>query len=150
MATIQQAVGPRTALAFTGLSTLAAATYVQNTTAYDCTVNKPLDVIVEVDAATTNAPAGGKQLVVFIRESLDGVVFASGPTSGTSTVDELNLRRIGSLPMNSQSTSQMRTFSVAQALGYCPAKFYVVIKNDLGVALTAGTVFTSEITSPIV
>ena len=150
MSTIQQVVGARTALPFTGLSTLAAATYVQNTTPYDCTINKPLDVVVEVDATTTNAPAGSKQLVVFIRESLDGTNFRSGPTSGTSTVDEPNLRLLGSVPMNSQSSSQMGTFSVAQALGYCPAKFYVVIKNDLGVALTAGTVFTSEITSPIV
>jgi hypothetical protein len=147
MATVKQIVGTRTSLPFTStsLSTLAAATYVVNTTAYDCTVNQPVDVIVEVDAATTNTPAGNAQVVVFIQESLDGTNFRSGPANGTTTTDEPNLKFLGTLPMASVTTTQIGTFSVAQALGYVPAKFKVIIKNDLGVALTAGTVFTSEI-----
>lgn len=151
MSTIKQIVGTRTSLPFTStsLSTLAAATYVQNTTSYDCTTNQPLDVIVEVDVATTNTPAGNKQAVVFIRESLDGTNYRSGPTSGTTTTDEPNLRFLGTVPMNTASTTEVATFSVAQGLGYVPAKFYVVIKNDLGVALTSGTVFTSEISSTV-
>jgi membrane-bound inhibitor of C-type lysozyme len=151
MATTKQIVGTRTSLAFTGttLSTLASATYVQNTTAYDCTTNQPLDVIVEVDAATTNTPAGNKQLVVFMQESLDGTNYRSGPTSGTTTTREPNLQFLGILPITTASTTEIGTFSVLQALGYVPAKFYVVIKNDLGVALTSGTVFTSEISSTV-
>lgn len=145
MTTEKQVVGTRTSLAYTTLATLASATYSVNTTAYDCTVNQPCDVIVEVDVATTNTPAGNKQIVVFIQESLDGTNFRSGPTSGTTTTNEPNLKPMGIVPMNAASTTQIAQFSVFQTLGYVPAKFNIVIKNDLGVALTSGTVWTSEI-----
>jgi hypothetical protein len=150
MSTVKQVVGTRTSLSYTGLSTLASATYVRNTTAYDCTTNQPLDVVIEVDAATTNTPAGNKQLVVFIQDSLDGTNFRSGPSSGTSTTDEPNLRFLGTLPIGTASVTQIGTFSLVAALGYIPAKFYVVIKNDLGVALTSATVYTSEISGTVV
>lgn len=151
MATVKQIVGTRTSLPFTStsLSALASATYVQNTTAYDCTTNQPLDVIVEVDVATTNTPAGNKQVVVFLQESLDGTNFRSGPTSGTTTTREPNLRFLGIIPVTTASTTEIGTFSVAQALGYVPYKFFIVIKNDLGVALTTGTAWTSEISSTV-
>lgn len=152
MATIKQLVGTRTSLAFTSttLSTLASATYVQNTTAYDCTTNQPLDVVIEVDVATTNTPSGNKQLVVFMQESLDGTNYRSGPTSGTTTTREPNLKWVGSIPVTTASTTEIATFSLMGSLGYIPAKFFIVIKNDLGVALTSGTVFTSEISSTVV
>jgi hypothetical protein len=152
MATFKQVVGARTSLPFTSttLSALASATYVQNTTAYDCSTNQPNDVIIEVSVATTNTPAGNKQLVVFIVESLDGINYRSGPTSGTTATREPNLRYLGNVPVTTASTSEMGTFSVASALGFVPKTFYVVIKNDLGVALTSGAVFTSEITNTVV
>src|SRR5574337_22372 len=149
MATIKQVVGSRTSLAYTGLSTLASATYVQNTTAYNCTTNSPVDMIVEVDVTTTNTPTGNQQVVVFIRESIDGTNFRSGPTSGTSTTNEANLRVMGTVPMASASTTQIGLFSVASVLGYVPGYFYIVIKNDLGVALTSGTVYTSEVSATV-
>lgn len=148
MATIKQIVGTRTSLTVTGLGTLASGTYVTSAT-YTANTNQPLDVIVEVDVATTNTPAGNKQVVVFVQESLDGTNFRSGPGSGTTTTDEPNLRFLGTVPMNSVTTTQIGTFSVAAALGYCPHSFKVVIKNDLGVALTSGTAFTSEISSTV-
>jgi hypothetical protein len=149
MATIKQIVGARTSLTVTGLSTLASGTYVSSAI-YTANTNQPLDVIVEVSVATTNTPAGNKQVVVFVKESLDGTNFRSGPESGTTTTDELNLRPLGTVPMNSVGTTQIGTFSVSQVLGYCPYAFKLVFKNDLGVALTSGTVFTSEISSIIV
>lgn len=145
MAIITQPQGTRTALTVTGLSTLASATYVTSAT-YTANTNKPLDVVVEVECATTNVVAGNKQVVVFVKESLDGTNFRSGPESGTTTTDETNLRFLGTIPMNTASVTQRGTFSVAQALGYCPHSLKVVLKNDLGVALTSGTAFTSEIT----
>lgn len=148
MATIKQIVGTRTSLTVTGLGTLASGTYVASS-AYTANTNQPLDVVVEVDVATTNTPAGNKQLLVYIQESLDGTNFRSGPTSGTTTTDEPNLQYLGRVPMNSATTTQVATFSVAQALGYCPYAFKVVLKNDLGVALTSGTAFTSEISSTV-
>ena len=151
MATVKQIVGTRTSLAFTStsLSALASATYVQNTTAYDCTTNQPLDVVVELDLTTTNTPSGNKQVVVFLQESLDGTNYRSGPTSGTTTTREPNLRFLGVVPMTTASTTEIGTFSVLQALGYVPNKFFIVVKNDLGVALTSGTAFTSEIASTV-
>lgn len=148
MATIKQILGTRTALTAAGLSTLASANYVASN-AYNCATNQPVDVIVELDAATTNVPAGTMQLVAFISESLDGTNYRSGPTSGTSTTDEPNLRYLGTLPMNSQTTPQIATFSVMQALGYVPSSFKVIIKNEVGVALTSGALFTSEVSQTV-
>ena len=148
MATIKQIVGARTSLTVTGLSTLASGTYVSSS-AYPANTNQPLDVIVEVDVATTNTPTGNKQVMVFVQESLDGTNFRSGPTSGTTTTDEPNLKFLGSVPMNSVTTSQIGTFSILRELGYCPYALKVVLKNDLGVALTSGAVYTSEISSTV-
>lgn len=148
---ITQVVGTRTSLAYnsTDLSTLASSTYVRNTTAYDCSANNPVDVIVEVDVATTNTPSGtSPQVVAFIQESLDGTNFRSGPTSGTTATRESNLKWLGTIPVTTASTTEIATFSVASVLGYVPKKFYVVIKNSVGVALTSGTVWTSEISVP--
>lgn len=146
MPTITQTVGTRTSLTMSTLATLASATYGVSS-AYTANTNKPLDVIVELDIATTNTPSGNKQLEVFVKESLDGTNYRSGPESGTTATDEPNLRLLGTIPMNTASVTQIATFSVAQALGYCPHSFKVVVRNDLGVALTSGTAFTSEISA---
>lgn len=151
MSTVKQVVGTRTSLPFTGtsLSALASATYVQNTTAYDCSANQPLDVIVEVDVATTNTPASNKQVVVFIQESLDGANYRSGPTSGTTTTREGNLRQLGVIPLTTTATTEIGTFSVLAALGYVPKSFFIVVKNEAGVALTSGTAWTSEVSATV-
>jgi hypothetical protein len=151
MATIKQIVGTRTSLAFnsTDLSALASGTYVRNTTAYNCATNQPLDVVVELDVTTTNTPSGNKKVDVFVQESIDGTNFRSGPSSGTTTTREPNLRKLGSVPLTTASTAEIGIFSILQALGYVPNSFYIVVKNDLGVALTSGTAFTSEISSTV-
>lgn len=142
-------VGTRTSLAYNGtdLSTLASATYVRNTTAYNCATNQPVDVLIEVDVTTTNTPASLKQVAVFIQDSLDGTNFRSGPYSGTTVTRELNLRLLGVVPLTTASTAEIGQFSIFNALGYVPNSFYIVIKNECGVALTAGTVWTSEVSS---
>ena len=139
-----QVQGTRTALTSTGFSTLASATYVA-TSSYDCSTNDPYDVVVEVECATTNTPAGNKQVAVFAKESLDGTNYRSGPESGTTTTDEPNLRFLGTIPMNTASVTQRGSFSIAEAFGYVPYAFKLVLKNDLGVALTSGAVYTAEI-----
>lgn len=147
MSTFNPTIGTRTSLSFTGtaLSTLASATYVKNTTAYNCDTNKPMNVVVEVEAATTNTPSGNKQLLVFIKESLDGTNFREGPESGTTATRENNLRLLGVLPITTASTTERGFFDIFSILGFIPKSFFVVIKNDLGVALTAGVAFTSEV-----
>lgn len=144
---INPTVGTRTSLTCTGLSTLASGTYVASNN-YNCNTNKPFDVIVDVALATTNTPSGNKQALVFIIESLDGSAYRSGPTSGTSTTDEQDLKPMGNIILNSATNTHEATFSVRQTLGYIPYGFKTVIKNDLGVALTSGSLYTSEITIP--
>lgn len=124
---------------------MASGTYCVSAV-YDCTTNNPLDVVVEVSATTSNTPAGNKQVVVFVQESMDNTTFRSGPTSGTSTTDEPNLRPLGAVPIASSGVPEVGSFSVAQALGYRPNYFRIVTKNDLGVALTSGSLSTQEIT----
>lgn len=137
-------VGTRTSLTVTGLSTLANGTYVASSV-YTCNSNKPIDVIVEVAVATTNTPGVNKQVVVFLQESLDGTNYRSGPTSGTTTMDEPNLLPMGTVPLASSATTETATFSVFAILGYVPYSFKVILKNDCNVALTGGTVNTAEI-----
>lgn len=147
MTTFNPTVGTRTSLAYNGtdLSTLNSGTYVRNTTAYSCNANKPMDVVVEVGVTTTSSPSGNKQVAVFISESMDGTNFRSGPTSSTTTTRQKNLRVMGVVPLTTASTSEIGFFSVVDALGYVPHSFYIIIYNDAGVTLTAGTVNTIEI-----
>ena len=124
-----QVQGTRAALTSTGFSTLASATYVA-TSSYNCSTNDPYDVVVEVECATTNTPAGNKQAAVFVKESLDGTNFRSGPESGTTTTDETNLRFLGTVPMNTASVTQRGTFSIMDALGYVPYAFKSAPRQD--------------------
>lgn len=146
MATNKFTPGTRTALTSSSLATLAAATYCVSN-AYNCMTNNPWDVAVEVAVATTNTPSGGQKVDVFLKEALDDTNFRSGPESGTTTTDEADLLPIGTVFVKSSTNTHRGTFSVRQALGYVPNQFKIVTKNDLGVALTSGTIYTSEIVS---
>ena len=145
MSTVSAIQGSRTSLTVTGLSTLAAANYVASS-AYNCSTNDPLEVLVEVALATTNAVSGNYKCDVFVQASLDGTNFTSGPTSGSTTTDEPDLHYIGSVPMKTSTTTHRKVFPVSPAFGgVLPAQFKVVIKNDVSVALTSGTVYTAEV-----
>ena len=150
MATVKQVAGARTSLTVTGLSTLASGTYVASS-AKDNTTNQPLDVMVEVTTATTNTPAGNKQVVVFAIASYDNTNYQTGPTSGTATTDEPLLTFLGVVSVQTASVTEIKSFSVASAYGgVLPPYFKIVLKNDLGVSLTTGTVATSEISVTVV
>ena len=150
MATIKQVVGTRTALTTSALNSLASVTYVSAGTITHNT-NQPLDVLVEV-TATPGTVAGNKQLVVFAKISLDGTNFTSGPESGTTTTDEPDLFFVGTVPLNTNSTAQTKTFSLAAALGgVLPYASKIIIKNDSGAALAASgnSVYYSEISATV-
>ena len=150
MAIVKQVVGTRTALTSTGFSTLAAATYVATST-YSNVTTQPLDLMVEVTVATTNVPSGNKQVVVFAQASYDNTNFQSGPTSGTTTTDEPLLTFLGVVQVATASVTEIKSFSVAGSYGgVLPPYVKIVLKNDLGVALTTGTVVTSEMSATVV
>lgn len=149
MATVKQIAGTRTALTCTGLATLASATYVASNV-YDNTANQPLDLVVEATVATTNAPAGNKQVVLFAIASYDNTNFQTGPTSGTTTTDEPLLTFLGVVPLQTTATTERKAFSIAAAYGgVLPPFVKVIVKNDLGVAMTTGTLATSEISATV-
>ena len=150
MATVKQVVGTRTALTTSALNSLASATFVSAGTITHNT-NQPLDVLVEV-TATPGTVAGNKQLVVFAKISLDGTNFTSGPESGTTTTDEPDLFFVGTVPLNTNSTAQTKTFSLAAAYGgVLPYASKIIVKNDSGAALNAsgGSVYYSEISATV-
>lgn len=150
MATVKQVVGSRTSLTTSALNSLASATFVSAGTITHNT-NQPLDVLLEV-TATPGTVSGNKQLVVFAKISLDGTNFTSGPESGTTTTDEPDLFFVGTVPLNTNSTAQTKTFSLAAALGgVLPYASKIIVKNDSGAALNAsgGSVYYSEISATV-
>ena len=145
MATVTQALGTRTNLG--SLGTLANGTYINaGTITFDTDNN--LDVLLEV-SATPGSVSGNKQLLVFAQLSLDGTNFETGPTSGSSAVDESVLTRIGVLPLTTNSTLQRKAFSLQQAFGTLPYACKIICKNDSGAALASGSVEYSEVTTTV-
>lgn len=145
MPTIKSDVQTAVALTVSGLSTLASANYaVSNTITHS--INDPLDVLLDISVATTNVPAGNKQVVVFAKGSIDGSNFGSGPETGSTTTDEPDLHYVGSIPVNTSSTTHRKVLSLAAAYGgVLPVATKLVFKNDLGVALTSAAAQYSEV-----
>ena len=135
MSTLTLQAGSRTTLTTSALNSLASATYVSAGT-IDVSSTDPVDVVVEVEA-TPGTVSGNKQVLVFAQVSFDNTNFSTGPTSGTTTTDEPNLRYVGAVPVQTNSTLQRNAFSVASALGYVPPYFKIIVKNDSGAALAA-------------
>lgn len=139
MATYTLAQGTRTSTLL-NLGTLAAATYVTST-AIDLGATIPPMITFEVEANANGTTTGNKQLVVFIKWSLDNTNFQSGPESGTTATEEGDLDWIGTLPM--VDTNDHRKFFTV----YPKARYYkIVAKNDMGVALTSGNIYRADFT----
>ena len=119
------------------LQSLANATFVILGTVAHIT-NDPLACFLEL-LTKPGTVSGNKQLKVFCQGSIDGSNFESGPTSGTSTTDEANLRPLGILPLGSSATAQRRLFGFAGAYpdGVLPHSSRIVVQNDSGAALSA-------------
>jgi hypothetical protein len=123
--------------AVSGLNSLASATYVA-LTALDLrtittTSQMPIDLLVEL-TITPGTVSGNKQAVLFCQVSLNNSVFTTGPTSGTTTTDQPDLFYIGSLPLNTNSTQQVKVYSVLAAIGFIPPAIKIVVLNDSGAA----------------
>ena len=150
MATVKQIVGSRTSLTTSALNSLASATFVSAGTITHNT-NQPIDVLIEV-TATPGTVSGNKQLLVYAKASLDGTNQTTGPETGTTVTDEPNLYFVGALPLNTNSTTQTRIFSLAAAYGgILPYASEIVVRNDSGAALNAsgGSVYYSEISATV-
>jgi hypothetical protein len=141
MTTFTQAQGARSSTVL-NLGTLASATYICSS-AIDLGSAIPLDVTFEVECNANGTPSGNKQLILFAKLSLDNTNFGSGPESGTTATEEADLHFIGVLPCN-DTNDHRKFFSLA---GLPVARYLkLVVKNDLGVALTSGNVYRADIT----
>ena len=141
MATFTQTQGTRSASVL-NLGTLASATYVTSS-AIDLGASIPLDATFEMECDPNGTPAGNKQLILFAKLSLDNTNFNSGPESSTDATNEADLHWIGTLPCNDTNTHR-KFFSIS----HLPVVRYLklVVKNDMGVALSSGNVYYSGIT----
>lgn len=120
------------------LGTLASATYITSSS-IDLGADTPVMVTLQVEANANGTPSGNKQLLVFVKWSLDNSNWTSGPESGTTATEEADLHQVGAVPMN--DTNDHRKEIVL----YPKARYMkVVVKNDLGVALTSGDVYRSD------
>lgn len=141
MTTFTLAQGSRSS-AVLALGTLASATYVTSS-AIDLGATIPLDVTFEMECNPNGTPSGNKQLMLFAKFSLDNSNFGSGPESGTTATEEPDLHFIGAMPTN-DTNDHRKFFSLA---GLPIARYLkLVVKNDLGVALTSGNVYRADIT----
>lgn len=144
MTTVTTNYGPATALAVA--AALAAANYDLTCTAYNSTTNKPADTMYEYAATVGATPTGNKQIALFVQGSLDGVAWGAAPSSTTDSTHDLSMRVLGAIPVAAAEPVRM-IFSVAAAFGgVLPAYWRVIPKNDCGVALTACSARTQEIT----
>jgi hypothetical protein len=140
MTTTTIALGTRTQLsgAAAALNSLASATYVVlGTVTFASSGKTPLDAKLEV-SVTPGTVASLKQVTIFAQESLDGTNFGTGPTSGTTTADEPNLRFLGYIPCNTNATLERAIFSLAGRFGgMLPYAAKIIAKNETGASLAS-------------
>lgn len=138
MSTVKYLLGTRTALTTSALNSLASATYVSAGTLTIASSSKtPVEMFIEV-TVTPGTVSSNKQVVVFIKESLDGTNFSTGPESGTTTTDEPDLVFLGVIPCNTNSTAQTQIFALSPACGgVLPHSVKVIVKNETGAALAS-------------
>jgi hypothetical protein len=145
MGSITKVVSTFSSQTVTGFSTLATATYLAQDSAYNFTSANPWDAKVEV-AVTVGTVSGNKQMQVFAIASPDGSNFTSGPTSGTTATDEPCLYYVGTMSTPTNSTAYKKQFDLAAAFGdSLPRYCKIVVKNDTGATLSAGSLGIAEV-----
>lgn len=121
------------------LGTLASGTYI-GTGSMDLGANIKHDHIVEVEFDPNGTPTGNRMMMVFAKLSADNTNWSSGPNSGTTVTEEPDLHPIGTVPGNDTNTHR-KQFSLRVAGIPIIRYVEIVVKSDLGVALTSGNIF---------
>lgn len=120
----------------TAANSLANGTYALLDT-INITAVDPIDEVVEVKVTPGTVSGNYKQVNVYVKVSLDGTNYTSGPESGTTQTDDPNLYLAGSIPCGTNSTAQRKAFSLRNTLGYIPPYYKVIILNSTGAALAS-------------
>ncbi len=137
MTTQTLAQGTRTA-SLLALGTLAAGAYITSS-AIDLGASVPLWFTLQAECDPNGTSTGNKQLIIFLKWSLDNTNWTSGPESGTTATEEADLHWAGTLPTNDTNVHR-KEFVVYPKARYMK----IVVKNDLGVALTSGDVYRAD------
>jgi len=151
MSTIKKPLSGRTLITSSAHNSLPAGTYVVLGTITHAT-NSPIDDLVEINVTAGATVSGGKQLIVFAKQSLDGTNFSSGPESGSSAVDEKNLCQVGVVPLETAGAAQSGIFSLVAAYdGSLPYATKLIAKNDTGATLASSgnSAYHAEVTSTV-
>jgi len=143
MTVLTQAQATKTAaLTFTpALAALASGAYAVSAT-IDQTAAIPVDQTIEAELVPNGAPTGNKQMIIFAETSLDGTNWTGPATRATADDGQENF--IGSVPSSVTAVRASKSFSYA---GQPVSRYFrLVVKNDLGVALTSAAVYLGAIT----
>lgn len=149
--TKQDFVGAASTLGTGSLDAFATLASARNclTAIMDHTPNDPLDVELYFDFTATGTPSGNRQLRVWAIPSVDGTNFTTVPGSNTdTTVDEALGNPLANIPIPAVSNQNVKfAINLRQAYrgGPLPAATKLLIRNDLGVTLSAGTVSYREV-----
>jgi hypothetical protein len=135
--------------AYTVGSSLAATNYDLTATSYNCTTNKPLDVLLDYVATVAANSTGNKQISLFVQASIDGATWPPLPSSTTDTTHDTSMIPLGAIQTNGGASSETarppKPFSIATAFGYLPQYWRLVVKNDCGVAISSCSARTTEV-----
>lgn len=149
--TKQEFVGAASTIGAGSLDALGTLASARNciTATLDHTTNDPLDVELFFDITANGTPSGNRQLRVWAIPSVDGTNFANVPSSNTDTTqDEALGNPLCNIPLPAVSNQNVKfAINLRQAYrgGPLPAATKLLIRNDLGVALSAGTVSYREV-----
>lgn len=141
MTTSTYAIGTRTAIsgASTAANSLASATYVVlGTVTFASSGKVPLKCKLEATFTPGTVSGSSPQVSLWAQESLDGTNFGTGPTSGTTTTNEPNLRFLGTVPLGTSSTAQTGILELSSKFGgMLPYAAKIIAKNESGAALAS-------------
>ena len=129
--------GVPTKVALTPASTTPANGY-YTVVPYVPTVQLPLDCILEV-TSTCGAitPSPSTVVYVFLKISMDGTLYGTGPESSNSTTDENQLIPLGPVPHTTASQAVTEFFSLKDKGVPIPfEKAKIIFRNATGAALT--------------
>lgn len=102
----------------------------------DFTTTPPHECLVEVSVFPSSTTYGNQQVVLLLRDSIDGTNFSVAPSSA----DFLNSRILGTLYLPTVATRRSIAFPISpQYGGALPQKVEVFLFNDTGTTLTSAT-----------
>ncbi len=150
MSSTTQALGTFTLIGAGSLDAIGTLASGRNCITDIVTLGGALDLILEIKATATGTPSGNKQLSVWAIPSVDGTNYTNVPTSNTDTTQDDALQNpLANIPFPAVSNQPITFYiNLRQALrgGPVPASVKFLVRNDLGVTLSSGSISYRAVT----